>query len=113
MQIAIQVLNHDELMQVHERSLRILAHIGLRVESAKARKILGESGAQVEEKRRIVRFPQRIVEESLQLAPKDFTLGGRRPGWYWPMNHGDCTLLADGEARWVVNAETGQRLTGT
>ena len=113
MQITIQVLNQDELTQVHERSLRILVHIGVRVESAKARKILGDAGAQVDEKRRIVRFPQTLVEESLRTAPKDFTLAGRRPGWYWPMNHGDCTLLADGEAKWVVNAETGQRLMGT
>ena len=113
MQIQIQVLNQDELTQVHERTLRILVHIGVRVESAQARKILGDAGAHVEEKRRIVRFPQTLVEESLRLAPKDFTLGGRRPGWYWPMNHGDCTLLADGEAKWVVDAETGKRRTGT
>jgi trimethylamine--corrinoid protein Co-methyltransferase len=113
MRIAIQVLNNDELTQVHERSLRILVHIGARVESAKARKILSDAGAHVEEKRRIVRFPQTLVEEALRLAPRDFTLGGRRPGWYWPMNHGDCTLLADGEAKWVVNAATGQRQLGT
>ena len=113
MQIQIQVLNQDELSQVHERSLRILVHIGVRVESAQARKILADAGAQVEEKRSIVRFPQSLVEESLRLAPKDFTLGGRRPGWYWPMNHGECTLLADGEAKWVVDAETGKRLLVT
>jgi trimethylamine--corrinoid protein Co-methyltransferase len=29
------------------------------------------------------------------------------------MNHGDCTLLADGEAKWVVEAETGERRAGT
>jgi len=80
MHISIQVLNQDELTQVHERSLRILVHIGVRVESANARKILGDAGAQVDEKRRIVRFPQSLVEESLRAAPKDFTLGGRRPG---------------------------------
>jgi len=83
------------------------------VESAQARKILAGAGAQVDEKRRIVHFPQSLVEESLRRAPKDFTLGGRRPGWYWPMNHGECTLLADGEAKWVVDAETGQRLLVT
>lgn len=113
MRIQIQILNQNELTEVHERSLRILLHVGVRVDSAEGRKILGEAGAQVDEKRRIVHFPQSLVEASLKRAPKEFTLGGRRPGWYWPMNHGDCTLLADGEARWVVDAESGEYHEGT
>ncbi len=113
MHVEIHVLSQNELAQVHERSLRILMHTGVRVESERARKILFEAGAQVDEKKHIVHFPATLVEDALRLAPKYFTLGGRRAGWYWPMNQGDCTLLADGEARFVVNADTGERRPGT
>ncbi len=113
MRINIEVLDQAEMDQVHERSLRILLHSGVRVDSAKARKILGDAGAQVNEHTSIVRFPPSLVEEALLRSPKKFTLGGRRSGWYWPMNNDECTLLADGEARSVVDAESGARRPGT
>ena len=113
MQVQVEVLSQSEMDQVHDCTLRILMHTGLRVESSRARKILGEAGAQIDENKHIVRIPPALVEEALRAAPRYFTLGGRRPGWYWPMNNGDCTLLADGEARSVVDAETGERRAGT
>jgi trimethylamine--corrinoid protein Co-methyltransferase len=54
-----------------------------------------------------------LVEESLRLAPKEFTLGARRPGWDLTMNRGDCTLLIDGEAMFVLDSETGERRAAT
>ena len=113
MQAQIQVLCPEELCEVHERSLRILMDTGVRVDSSRARKILSEAGAQVDNKNDVVRFPPSLVENALKSAPKDFILGGRRPGWNFPVNHGDCTLAADGEALWVVNADTGERRPGT
>lgn len=113
MHIKIEVFNQAEMDQVHERSLRILLHSGVRIDSTKARKILGDAGAQVDESHSIVRFPPALVEEALRRSPKQFTLGGRRPGWYWPLNNDECTLLADGEARSVVDAESGERRPGT
>jgi trimethylamine--corrinoid protein Co-methyltransferase len=61
----------------------------------------------------IVRFPRALVEESLRLAPKGFGLGARRPGWDLIMNGGDCTLLMDGEAVFILDTETGERRTAT
>ncbi len=113
MQVQVEVLSKDELEQVHDCSLRILMHTGVRVESSRARQILAEAGAHIDEHKHLVRFPPTLVEGALKAAPRYFTLGGRRPGWYWSMNNDDCTLLADGEARWVVDADTGERRAGT
>ena len=44
MQTHLQVLTEDEKKQVHERSLRILARTGVRVDTAKGRRILAEAG---------------------------------------------------------------------
>ena len=108
MQTRLQVLSEDEKNEVHERSLKILARTGMRVDTARGRQILKEAGAQVDENTHIVRFHKNQVEEALGLAPKKFTLGARRPGWDIRMNSGDCNLLLDGEGPTVLDRTTGK-----
>ena len=78
MKTHLQVLSQSEREQVHERSLGILSLTGVRVDAAKGRRILKEAGAQVDENTRIVRFPNRLVEDALRQAPKNFSLEPRR-----------------------------------
>ena len=113
MQTRLQVLSEDEKSQVHERSLKILARTGVRVDSAGGRQILKEAGAQVNENTRIVRFPQTLIEQALGLVPRDFTLGARRPGWDLRLNTGDCNLLLDGEGTSVLDRKTGKHRDST
>jgi trimethylamine--corrinoid protein Co-methyltransferase len=113
MQTRLQVLSEDEKSQVHERSLKILARTGVRVDTAGGRRMLKEAGAQVDENSRIVRFPQNLLEQSLDLVPKKFTLGARRPGWELPLNTGDCKLLMDGEGPTVLDRRTGKHRDST
>jgi len=109
----LQLLSEDERASVHERTLKILAETGLRVDTAKGRRALRSAGAEVDENTHIVRFPRALVEASLRLAPKEFTLGARRPGWDLPMNAGDCALMADGEGITVIDRKTGQHRPST
>ena len=113
MKTLLQVLSEDQLAQVHERSLSVLSRTGVRVETARGRAILEDAGADVDKSTCIVRFPRTLVEDSLRSAPKDFTLGARRPGWDLKMNSGDCTLLIDGKAVFALDRETGERREGT
>jgi trimethylamine--corrinoid protein Co-methyltransferase len=113
MRTLLQVLSEDERSQVHERTLSILGRTGMRVDTARGRQILADAGAQVDSDTNVVRFPRALVEEALRLAPRDFALGARRPGWDLHMNGGDCVLLADGEATSVLDPETAERRPGT
>ncbi|MFC1996393.1 trimethylamine methyltransferase family protein [Chloroflexota bacterium] len=108
METYLSVLSEDEKARVHERTMKILAETGVRVETAKGRQYLKDAGAEVDENTKIVCFPQPLVEESLRLAPKKFTLGARRPGWDLPMNIGDCTLMPDGEGIMIIDRKTGE-----
>ncbi len=108
MEILLRILSEDEKTQVHERSLKILAETGIRVNTAKGRQYLKDAGAEVDENSKIVKFPRAMVEESLRQAPKDFTLGARRPGWDLSMNAGECTLMIDGEGTSVIDRKTGE-----
>ena len=109
----LQVLSENERIEVHERTLKVLWNTGVRVETARGRKILGDAGATVDEDSHIVHFPRSLVEEALHLAPRRFSLGGRRPGWYLSMNDGECTLLADGGAFMVLDSGIRQTPAGS
>ena len=108
METLLKVLAEDEKAQIHERTLKIMAETGLQVNTEKGRKYLKDTGVDVDENTKIVRFPRSMVEESLKLAPKDFTLGARRPGWNLKMNSGDCALIVDGEGISVIDRLTGE-----
>ena len=113
MKTRLQVLSDEERFQVHDRTLGILAKAGVRVDTATGRRFLGEAGAQVNEESHVVRFPRELVEQCLATAPKKFVLGARRPGWDLEMNGGECTMLIDGEAMFVLDRKTGERRLAT
>ena len=113
MRPSLQVLAEDERVQIHERTLRVLARTGVRVDTARGRQALKQAGAKVDENTNVVHFPPALVEESLHSAPKEFTLGARRPGWDLALNAGTCSLLVDGEANFVLDRETGERRPAT
>jgi trimethylamine--corrinoid protein Co-methyltransferase len=109
----IEVLTPDERAQVHERSLHVLEKVGMRVDTAAGRRILKDVGALVDESTRIVRFPPALVAELLALAPEQYSLGGRRPGWEFPLNAGEATLCLDGGPTFVLDRHTGERRPST
>jgi trimethylamine:corrinoid methyltransferase-like protein len=109
MTILLRVLTDADRDEIHEATLAVLAGTGMRIDSARARGILGDAGAAVDEATRRVRFPRTLVEASLAAAPRQFSLGGRRPGFSLPMNAGECTLMPDGEATTTWDPVTGER----
>jgi trimethylamine--corrinoid protein Co-methyltransferase len=113
MTAALQVLSADDRAELHERSLRVLSTVGMRVDTEAGRGILGAAGARVDDVTCIVRFPPALVEQSLELAPRRFSLGGRDPGFELPLNAGQATLLNGGGGEHVVDRRTGEVRLGT
>jgi trimethylamine--corrinoid protein Co-methyltransferase len=109
METNLRVLSDSEITQVHERTLSTLAVIGVRVDTLRGRSILKKAGADINNNSHIVRFPRSMVEDCLKLAPRKFSLGGRRPNWLFPLNENQCSLVADGGASYVIDDLTGKR----
>jgi len=109
----IQVLSEEERARIHEASLDILEQTGVRVDTPQGRQILKEAGAWVDDTSKIVRFPQRVIEESLKSVPTDLILAARRPGADLKMNGGDCTLCLDGCGTMALDRQTGERRPAT
>jgi len=109
MKTTLQVLSENERHRIHEESLRILEKTGVRVETDQGRQMLKEVGALVDENHKTVKFSKHLIETSLELITKEFTLGARRPGSDLVMNRGESTLCLDGDGTMVLDSETGER----
>jgi trimethylamine--corrinoid protein Co-methyltransferase len=109
METHLRVLSDADRDQVHEKTIKILAETGVRVESDLGRDYLKKAGAGVDENTKIVHIPRKLLEDSLQAAPKKFSLGARRPGWDLGMNEGNCSLLIDGSAIEVIDHRTREK----
>jgi trimethylamine--corrinoid protein Co-methyltransferase len=104
-----RVLSDTDRARVHESTIKILSETGIRVDTDLGRGYLKKAGAEVDENTNIVRIPRKLLEESLQTAPKKFSLGARRPGWDLGMNEGNCSLLIDGSGIAVIDHRTREK----
>ncbi len=113
METLLKVLSDEECSRIHQETLKILSETGVRVDTARGREFLRQAGAVVDEATHNVRFPRNLVEECLKLAPKEFSLGARRPEKVIPMNRGQCGVILDGGAIYTFDAEAGARRPAT
>lgn len=77
MKMRLALLDRDEIYQIHLATLEILERTGTIVNSSRALQILGDAGAYIDQKTKIVKFPSHLVEEALRNAPKRIVLCGR------------------------------------
>lgn len=106
METNLRVLSDADRDQVHEKTIKILAETGIKVETDLGRDYLKKAGADVSDNSKIVRIPRKLLEESLQAAPKKFSLGARRPDWDLGLNEGECYLVPDGEGISIIDPKT-------
>lgn len=87
-QIVIQptltLLNQEQMVEVHEVSLRILSSVGIRIDSPAARQLLarasgtGTAAGTTMGEGGLVRIPRELVEWALQAAPSSVEIYNRR-----------------------------------
>jgi len=73
------LLTEQQVRQTHEASLEILQRVGLEVNNPRARAIFRRHGCTVDDDRRRVTLPRKVVEEFLQHVPPRFTFGALNP----------------------------------
>ena len=69
-----RVLPPELIDQIIDEGFQLLQDPGIKVLDAGARKMLGEAGAIVNEDREVVKFPEKVVRESLKTVPGEFFL---------------------------------------
>jgi trimethylamine--corrinoid protein Co-methyltransferase len=75
----VEPLSQDQLMALHEASLRLLEEIGIEFMGPAARRLFREAGAEVNEATGLVRIPRGLVDQALATTRSSFTLTPRNP----------------------------------
>lgn len=107
---SLKVLSEGELLQIHEASLKVLSETGVIMFSQRALKLLDEAGARVDFQKKLVRFPKRLVEDSLNSVPKKFALHKTRSKEVaFVLGDGETHTVSDGEEPFFMDSKTGKR----
>jgi trimethylamine--corrinoid protein Co-methyltransferase len=75
----IRVFSDDQVASIHEAALTVLETQGMRVLSARARKLYAQHGATVDEASQVVRIDRGLVAKALVTTPSEFTLHALDP----------------------------------
>lgn len=111
--IRFRILSARDLEKIHGATLYILEKVGVQVNSARCRKLLKDSGCDVDEKLRIVRIPAYLVEEALAKKKTAITLAARNPKYDAPQDLKHSYMTASGNGAVAVDFDTGVRRPST
>jgi trimethylamine--corrinoid protein Co-methyltransferase len=81
-----RILTTEQVKQIHQASLEILATVGIRVNNAEGVQALREAGCQVKDDNLIL-IPEELVEHCIQSAPSCITIYNR---------HGEAAMRLEG-----------------
>lgn len=101
----VQLLSEAQVDEVYGAALWVLRNVGVTFEDEAARQILARAGAKVDGK--VVKIPERLVEEALRRSPATLTLAARtpaqdvelKPGFVYYTNGFGATVVRDLEGR--------------
>lgn len=102
------IINMEQVKLLHEGTLELLRHTGVRVDNNEAAKIFEQNGAQVEyhEGYAIVRFPSNLVLECLKCAARPLIYYGRTPDKDFPAYKNNVGFSTFGENVKIIDPDT-------
>ena len=105
----LEVLSADQVEEIHQASLRILAEVGVEVLGDRAIDRLAASGASVDRETRRVRLEPSLVEERIASAPPEFTLRARNLGRDVVIGGRELVFSSVGGPAFVTDLDRGRR----
>jgi len=98
----LTLLATEQINKIHQASLEILATIGVRIPHQKVLALFQEAGANVNAKTQIVKIPEKLINHSLKVAGKQFTVYGRDHSRKAEFGRGERNYNSSaGQALWV------------
>jgi trimethylamine--corrinoid protein Co-methyltransferase len=104
----LTVLSEAEVRQIHEASLHILEHCGVKILSPRMLAFLQERGLPCDGERRIVRFTRASIEDALTTIPQRFDVFNREGDYVFTLGDGVPRIAAGHNAVFWVDSETGE-----
>lgn len=109
----VDVLTREQLARVHDAALQILQRTGIATNSRTLLELMAEHGQRVDLASGRIHLDPGFVEEQRALAPRRFTLAGRRPDRDLEIDGEHGYLSPDGCAPHLLDLDTGRRRPST
>ncbi len=109
--LKLEVLTPEEVQKIHDATLWIIEHVGVRFPSKRALEIWEANGATVDHEKKIVRAKPQLIEDALKKCPPAYTLAARDPQQDCSLDGNHVYLGTDGCGVEVIDMETGQKRT--
>ena len=109
--LKLEILTNEDVKKIHEATLWIIEHVGVRFPSQRALEIWEANGAAVDREKKIVRVKGDVIEAALKKCPPVYPLAARDPGQDLPLDGNHVYLGTDGCGVEVIDIETGQKRT--
>ncbi|MEA3231032.1 MAG: trimethylamine methyltransferase family protein, partial [Thermodesulfobacteriota bacterium] len=106
--LSLNILNDDELDQIHSATLEVLSRTGIFVEDEEALEIFHGAGAGVDKKSKVVKIPPHLVEDAIRWAPSTFFASGRSPARDVVLESNRVTFTNFGEGIVIKDIHTGE-----
>ncbi len=109
----ISLLTDEAFAYLHERTLELLATVGVRFASERARGLLRDAGAHVDDESLLVRIPAELVERAVASAPHDVLLAARDGEHDALLDRSRTFVGHDGMGAMTLDHHTGERRRST
>jgi len=106
--LGFKVFTEDELYEIHLATLEVLENTGLLFDDEEALEVLYGSGAVIDKKNRIAKFPPYMVEDAIRSAPSKILLAGRNPRHDFVMERNRVGFTNFGEGVFINDPYTGR-----
>jgi trimethylamine--corrinoid protein Co-methyltransferase len=106
-------LSAENVVQIHETSMRVFKEIGLRVKNNEALELFAESGAEVDGDLSVVRLDEELIMELVDRAPSMVHLYGQRPDHTLHVGGNNVYAGTGGTALYVLDPGSNERRHAT
>ncbi len=107
----LDILNEDQIRELHAATLEILRGVGVKMEDPQGRELLLDFGAWEDDDR--IKIPEKLVVDALNTAPSRIPMYDRLGNLTMPLEIGKVFFGTGSDTIYTRDLETGQRRRST
>jgi len=106
---SMSVLSRNDIQNVHDVSLRMLAEVGVRIESLSVLEMLEKGGAEIVPEKQLAYLDERMITDALGSAPKKVRICSRNGTDFTIPTEGVQLVSTDGQPAAVLDISSGKK----
>jgi trimethylamine:corrinoid methyltransferase-like protein len=107
------VLDAKQLDEIHLATLNVLERAGVMVHEDSVLQLLKSAGCEVDQKRNVAKFPEKVIHDTIKKTPHNLVLGGRDKEHDLLIERGKTFTRPGSAYTKVLDIDTGQCRNGT